>query len=160
MEKEVNCINCKAIIEYTKIHNNGDYNGLIEDLDPEINTFEDPISFLMNSKNWVSTSIVVKLLERTRNRFKNENTAFEIAKYLVEQLYFKEVPLLFTKSFWTYKEALKNIQKINDQYNRNKRVELFKMKRNQAIVRLHWKPDIKASKDLCLYNQGNYTSNA
>jgi len=35
-------------------------------------------------------------------------------------------------------------------------VELVEIKRNTAIVRLHWEKDMKPSKDLCLYNQAIY----
>ena len=36
MEKEVNCANSRAIFEYVKAHNNGDYSALMGDLHPEI----------------------------------------------------------------------------------------------------------------------------
>ena len=55
MEKEVNCANSKAIIEYIRAHNNGDYSALIENLDPEINSLNDPVGFLVDTQNWIST---------------------------------------------------------------------------------------------------------
>ena len=36
MEKEASCITSKAILDYVKAHNNGDYSGLLENIDPEI----------------------------------------------------------------------------------------------------------------------------
>jgi len=61
------------------------------------------------------------------------------------------------QAFWSIKIALKHSQKINDQWNRSKKVELKELKRNEAIIRLHWTPGMKTSKHICQYNQGVYT---
>ncbi|MBW2643168.1 MAG: GAF domain-containing protein, partial [Deltaproteobacteria bacterium] len=56
------------------------------------------------------------------------------------------------------RKALKHGQKINDRWNRNKRVELVELKKNNAVVRLHWDPKMEVTKNICLYNQGVYAS--
>jgi signal transduction histidine kinase len=157
MEKEVNCVNCKAIIEYVRAHNNGECSRLIAGIHPEIDSLKNPIAYLTDTKNWVSTSVIIKLFERVRSLFQNDHIAYEIARFVVENPSLEKRHLQFVKSFWSYKSALNNLQKINDLWNRNKKAELLEIKRNHAVVRLHWAPDVNTSKDLCIFNQGHYT---
>lgn len=51
MEKEVNCINSRVVINYIKAHNNGDCSELLYGLDPEIDSLPDPESFLKDPNN-------------------------------------------------------------------------------------------------------------
>ena len=155
MEKEVNCINTRAILDYVKKHNQGDLSPLLENLDPEIDTLPNPEGFLGDPNNWISCTVASKLYERTRLIFNDQMAAYEIAKYAIEKtdLGFKS---LIVKVFWSYKKALKHAQKINDRWNRNKKIEIIDIKRNEALIRLHWNPNMDVTKDLCLMNQGSY----
>ena len=157
MEKEVSCLCCKAIFEYVKVYNNGDYSGLIGNLNPELDLLDDPAYYLSNEKNWISTSVVIKLLERAKAILKDDMAPYKIARFLAENAFLSLTHIQFIKSFWSYRKALLNAQRINDQWNRNKKVEILRNKRNNAVIRLHWDPQINATKDLCLYNQGCYT---
>ncbi len=157
MKKEVNCLNSKAILGYVKEHNNGDYSGLLKHLDPEIDALSDPERFLIDPNNWISCTIASKLYERARMILKDELTAYKIAKYAVEKTKLGYAQRIIAKGFWSYKTGLKHVQKLNDKWNRNKRVELVEIKRNGAILKLHWNPQMDVSKDLCLMNQGTYT---
>jgi len=157
MEKEVNCLNSKVILGYVKEHNNGDYYSLLKNLDPEIDALSDPERFLTDPNNWISCTVASKLYERARMIFKDELTAFKIAKYAVEKTKLGYAQRIIAKGFWSYKTGLKHVQKLNDKWNRNKRVELVEIKRNGAILKLHWNSQMDVSKDLCLMNQGTYT---
>jgi signal transduction histidine kinase len=64
---------------------------------------------------------------------------------------------ILVKAFWSAKNALRHSQRINDKWNRSKRVELVEIRRNRATVRLHWDRRMELSKDLCFVNQGTYT---
>lgn len=156
MEKEVNCINSSAILSYTKAHNNGDCSFLLENLDPIIDGSEDPEAFLSDAHNWISSTVASRLYERARLFFNDEMTAFKIARYAIKHtdLGFRS---LMVKIFGSYDLALKNAQRINAKWNRNKRVEVIKTQKNNAIARLHWNGEMAVSKDICLYNQGIYT---
>ena len=79
MEKEVNCLNSKAILGYVKEHNNGDYSSLLKNLDPEIDALKDPERFLIDPNNWISCTVASKLYERARMILKDELTAYKIA---------------------------------------------------------------------------------
>ena len=157
MEKEVNCLNSKVILGYVKEHNNGDYSSLLKNLDPEIDALSDPERFLIDPNNWISCTVASKLYERARMILKDELTAYKIAKYAVEKTKLGYAQRIIAKGFWSYKIGLKHVQKLNDKWNRNKRVELVEIKRNGAILKLHWNSQMDVSKDLCLMNQGTYT---
>jgi signal transduction histidine kinase len=157
MKKETSCINSRAILDYVKEYNNGDCSVLIKDLDPEIDSLSDPESFLRDPNNWISCTVASKLYERARLIFHDEMAAYSIAKYAVEKISMGYVQGIIVKAFWSYQKALKHAQKINDKWNRSKKVELVEIKRNEAIVRLHWDPQMDLCKDLCLMNQGSYT---
>jgi signal transduction histidine kinase len=157
MEKEISCINSRAILDYVKEYNNGDCSGLLGNLDPEIDGLGDLEDFLRDPNNWISSTVVSKLLERARSIFHDEMAAYKIAKYAVETTSLGYTQKIIVKAFWSIKMGLKNLQKINDKWNRAKKVELVEIKRNEAIVRLHWYPQMGVTKDMCLYNQGAYT---
>ena len=157
MEKEVSCLNSKAILGYVKELNNGDYSSLLKNLDPEIDALSDPERFLTDPNNWISCTVASKLYERARMILKDELTAYKIAKYAVETTKLGYAQRIIAKGFWSYKTGLKHVQKLNDKWNRNKRVELVEIKRNGAILKLHWNHQMDVSKDLCLMNQGTYT---
>jgi len=156
MKNEVSCIHTKSIFDYLREHNNGNCSCLIGDLDPEIDALPDPEGFLNDANNWVSVDVCSKLFERARLLLKDEMTAYRIAKFAVEHVSLGYFQKTFVKTFWSTKKALKNLQKINDKFNRNKKVELVELKRNGAVVRLHWAKNVLL-KDFCWNNQGFYT---
>ena len=157
MEKETSCINCRAILDYVKEYNNGDCSGLLGNLDPEIDNLPDPESFLRDTNNWISCAVVSKLYARARLILHDKMAAYKIARHAVEKTSLGYAQGIIVKALWSSKKALKHAQKINDKWNRSKRVEIVEIKRNEAVVRLHWVPQMDVSKDLCLMNQGTYT---
>ncbi|MBW1862425.1 MAG: hypothetical protein JRJ02_08635, partial [Deltaproteobacteria bacterium] len=46
MEKEVSCINTKALLDYVSANNNGDLSALLDNLDPYIHSLSEPEIFL------------------------------------------------------------------------------------------------------------------
>jgi signal transduction histidine kinase/predicted hydrocarbon binding protein len=158
MEKETSCINAKAILDYVKQYNNGDLSGLLENLDPEIDSMSDPEGFFYDPNNWISCDVISELYKRARLLFHNEMIAYDIGRYAVENISIGYTQSIIVKAFWSINQALKHVQKVNDQLNRSKKVELVKIHRNHAIVRLQWDPGMYVTKDLCLYNQGIYAN--
>jgi signal transduction histidine kinase len=156
MDKEISCINSRAILDYIKEYNNGECSALLENLVPEIDSLPDPESFLRDPNNWVSCTLVSKLFERAKLLLDDELAPYKIARYAIEKtdLGFKS---LIVKVFGSHSRVLKNVQRINAKWNRNKKVELVELKKNSAILRLHWDPQMDISKDICLYNQSIYT---
>jgi signal transduction histidine kinase len=157
MEKEVSCINSRAILDYVKEHNSGDCSCLLGNLASEIDELHDPEIFLRDPNNWISCTVVCKLCERAKLILNDEMAAYKIARYVVENLSLGYAQRIIVKAFWSTKKALKHAQKINDKWNRTKKIELVEVKRNEGIVRLHWERQMDVSKDICLLNQGVYT---
>jgi len=157
MEKETSCINSRAILDYVKEYNNGDCSGLVGNLDPEIDTLPDPESFLTDPNNWISCAVVSKLYERARLILHDKMAAYKIARYAVEKTSLGYAQGIIIKALWSSKKALKHAQKLNDKWNRSKKIELVEITRNEAVVRFHWYPQMDVTKDICLYNQGAYT---
>jgi len=156
MNKEISCINSKIIIEYIRKNNSGHLSSLLGDLDPELDNLADPIEFLTDTNNWISTAVIVKMFERAKSILHDDSAPNKIGKFAIENAHLGYIQKIFVKAFWSTKKALKFVQKINDKFNRNKRVELVEIKRNTAIIRLHWEKEMNPSKDLCLYNQAIY----
>jgi len=142
---------------YVKEYNDGDCSTLLGNLDPEIDDLPDLEGFLRDSNNWISCTVLSKLYERARLILKDDMAAYKIARYAVEKTSLGYAQRIIVKAFWSTKTALTNLQKINDKYNRSKKTELVEIKRNNAIVRLHWNSQMDVTKDMCLYNQGAYT---
>jgi len=157
MEKETSCINAIAILDYLK-KENIDYTDIIDDLSPEIDSLEDPESFLRDPNNWISCSVISKMYERATAILQDEDAAYKMGRRATENFALGYAQRIVVKAFWSYKKALKHCQKINDQFNRNKKVELYELKQNKATIRLHWDPHMASSKHICQYNQGVYTS--
>jgi signal transduction histidine kinase len=157
MEKETSCINARAIFDYVKAHNNGDCSGLLGNLDPEIDALSKPEEFFRDPNNWISCDVASELYRRAKAILNDQQAPYKIARFAIENVSLGYIQKVFVKAFWSAKTALRHIQKINDKFNRSKKVELVRVGRNEAVVRLHWDHTMGISKDLCLYNQGNYT---
>ena len=157
MEKEVCCANSRAIINYVKKHNENVLNELLNDLDPELNEITDKETFLTDRNNWISCSVASKLYERVRILFKDEMAAYNIARFAAENYHLGYGQWIIIRAFWSTKKVLKELQKINDRYNRNKKIQLIETKGNKAVIRFHWDKGMDVSKDICLYNQGIYS---
>jgi len=157
MERQTCCVNVKPILEYLKACGIADLTPIISDLHPEIDSFKSPISFLTDPHNWVPAEVVVKLFQRAKSALGDDNAPYKIAKFAIENASLGYIQKFFVKAFWSSEKGLRHVQKINDKFNRNKRVELTAIGKSNATVRLYWAPDMVHSKDICLYNQGMYT---
>lgn len=157
MEKETSCINSRAILDYMKAHYQGKYSVILDDLHPEIDALPDPENFLRDPHNWISCQVASELYKRARVLLDDEMAAFNIARYAFENASLGYAQRIIVKTFWSIKKLIKSAQRINDKWNRNKKIEIVEIKGNTAVMRLRWDPTMDSSKDICLYNQGAYT---
>ena len=144
-------------MDYVKEREPDSLRKLLADLDPEIDILSDPQAFLRDPNNWVTCAVVSELMERAKLILHDEMAAYQIARYAAENVALGYAQGIIVKAFWSIKRGLKSLQTINDKWNRSKDVELVEIGKNEAIVRLHWKPGMHVTKDICLYNQGVYT---
>jgi signal transduction histidine kinase len=156
MEKEVSCVNSIAILNFLKENYAGDYSALLRQLDPEIDASPNPERFLKDPNNWISSKVASELYERASLAFHDPMIAFKIAKFAIEKRSYGYAQRIIVKAVGSYERALRNLQRLNDKWNRNKRVELVEIENNEALVRLYWNKNMGVSKHLCLMNQGAY----
>ena len=109
MKKEVSCINSCHILSYFKEHNHGDCAGLLGDLDPEIDNSPDPEGFLMDTNNWVSCTVIRKLLERSKFILKDDMVPFKIGKYTNETISLGYIQRILVKAFWSLQNCLRSM---------------------------------------------------
>ncbi|MGE5841004.1 MAG: GAF domain-containing protein, partial [Deltaproteobacteria bacterium] len=157
MEKEVSCVNTRTIFEYVRACNKGDCSGLLGNLDPEIDALSHQEEFLCDPNNWISCAVAAELHRRAKAILNDPQTPYKIARFAIENAALGYIQKIFVKAFWSTKTALRHVQKINDKFNRSKKVELVTVGRTEAVVRLHWDRTMGVSRDLCLYNQGTYS---
>ena len=81
MEKEVNCINTKAILNYLNEHCEVNMHNFLKDLHPELDILADPASYLNDPNNWVSSEVASELYRRAKVTLKDEDAPYKIAKY-------------------------------------------------------------------------------
>jgi signal transduction histidine kinase len=157
MEKVVNGLISRAVLDYVKLHCDQEYPLLFKELDPEIDQLQDPEAYLRDPNQWISSEIGCELLARARLILHDDLAAFHIGKYGVEHLALGYAQKIILKAFWSYKRALTNAQKFHDRWGRSKIFELVELNRTDAIIRLHWHDHLTLSKDFCLINKGIYS---
>ncbi|MFZ2087265.1 MAG: PAS domain S-box protein [Desulfobaccales bacterium] len=157
MEKHHSCVNTRAILEYFQEEAPRELPRLLEGLGPEIEQLADPLEFLMEINNWVSSDVVIKLFENARHISGDDEIAFKIGFDSAARKKLGYIQRIILFAYRNPKRTLRRVQKINDRFNRNKSVHLVETTRDRAVVRLEWFQEIPATKDFCLFNKGIYT---
>ena len=157
MKKETSCINSKAILGYVKMRNNGSVEPLMDRLDPEINRMANPEAYLSDPNNWISCSILAELFRRSRKLFCDPFIAFKIGKYTVQKSSLGLSQQILLKASLSTREALIAFHGVNEQFSRNKKLEIISLKRNEAAIRLHWSSSMGVTRDNCIYNRSIFT---
>lgn len=157
MEKHHSCINTRAIIEYFQEKNPQAIARLCSGLGEEIDQLPDPLEFLMEPNNWVSSEVVIRMFANAREITGDPDIAFKIGFDSASRRKLGYIQRIILFAYRNPRRSLKRAQKINDRFNRNKRLELVETSRDRAVIRLHWFPEVPASPDFCLFNKGIYT---
>jgi PAS domain S-box-containing protein len=158
MKRHNSCINTKAVIDYVEERNPTLIGPLLEDLCPELEGVADVKEFLTDSNNWISSDLLIRLYDRVKELFGNEDVVFDIGFESVGKRRLGYIQRVLFSAFRNHGHTLKRIQSLNDKFNRNKRVELAELNRDGAVVRLQWFKDIPMTRDFCLMNRGVYTA--
>jgi hypothetical protein len=102
MEKEVSCINSRAVLDYVREHYHGNHASLVRGLDPDIDSSPDPEKFLRDPNNWISSKIASELYERASELFQDDEIAYKIAKHSVERTNLGYAQRIIVKAFGSY----------------------------------------------------------
>lgn len=156
LEKIHSCVITRAILDYVNSRRPKAVDGLIQNLHPELDVLPDPRAYLMDSNNWVSSQVCAEMFQRAQDIFGDPRIASQIGHDSVVNMRMSDIQRVLIRFFGSPKTALTRIQKFNDKYNRNKRVELVERGRRRAIIRLHWFEDTQPVKSFCYFNQGIY----
>ena len=66
MERNVNCLNTRALIEYARRNYPELMESFLNDLDPFFDSVDNVEEFLCDEYNWISQKVCAKLFERVR----------------------------------------------------------------------------------------------
>ncbi|MBW2173332.1 MAG: response regulator, partial [Deltaproteobacteria bacterium] len=160
MKAETSCLNIKALVDYVRTRNPDKLHLLWEPLEGRLPEGEDPEVFLMDSNNWISAEVCRDLMELTKKATSDENAVYKAGFESVRQRKLGYIEKIFIRTFLTPKHAFRKAQRINDKFNRSKRVEVVSGSNVHSVVRLHWFKDLPMSRDFCLLNQGIYQAMA
>lgn len=156
MERNVNCLNTRAIIEYVRRRYPERLGDLIRDLDPYFETVDDVESYLLDEHNWVSQRLCAKMFERVRQYSGDQRVALKIGHQSIMNRRFGYVENIIIKAFGHPYLSILRAPSINAKFNKTKSVEIVESDWTHAVLRLRWFKDIGSTKDICLYNQGIY----
>ncbi len=157
MDKHHSCLNTRAIIEYFEAQSPEAVPALLAGLGPEITALPDPLAFLMEINNWVSSETVIQMFHNARRITGQENIAFDIGFQSAARKKLGYVQRILLLALKDPRLGLKRVQAINDKFNKNKTIEIVKTTRDRAVIRLHWLPHIPGIIDFCWFNQGIYS---
>lgn len=157
MERHNSCLNTLAIINYIDRHY-GPAPDLLEGLAPHLPGVDNPLEFLKNQNNWVSSTVCRQLYDNARRISGDSEVAFKIGFESVTGRKFGYVQNIMLRSWGSPSKAIERLRAVNDKFNRNKEVEVIKVSDNEVCVRLHWYKNFDLTRDFCLYNLGMYAA--
>ena len=156
MEKHVSCINVRPVIQYVEHNAPNRVSDLLGDLGEELEGIPDPKSYLSDENNWVSSTLFLTLIEKAKSIFCDEDLAYKIGLSTVENRDLGYLQRVFIRAFGSPYRGLKQSQKVNDQFNRTKKIEIVSLAKDSGVLRLRWFKNLKLSIDFCKLNKGIY----
>jgi len=156
MDKHNSCINSLAVIQYVEEREPGKLAELFKDLGPEMAGISDPKAFLSDPNNWVSSGLMIQLYKRAKRILGDEDAAYKIGFNSVLKQHLGYIQRIIIYAFGNPAKGIRHTQRVNDHFNRTKRIELLSSSRNNAVIRLIWSKDVPLSRDCCLANKGVY----
>ncbi len=156
MEKHNSCVNSLAIIRYIEEREPKRIDELFYNLGPEMTGVKEAKVFLSDPNNWISSKLLINLYEKARLILNDNHAAYYIGFNSVRDAHIGYIKTLLLSAFGSVLHILKHLQKVNDQFNKTKTVEIISAKQGKAVVRLLWTKDIPLSRDFCLMNKGIY----
>lgn len=157
VDRHNSCSNTKAIIEYITRHH-GSCEGLLLGLDEHLKGVNSPFEFLCDPHNWVSSDVCRIMYANARRITGNEKVAYLIGFESVTHQSLGYIQHILLKALGGPKAAVSRAKNLNEKFNRNKQVEIIKLAKDEAVVRLTWDKHLELNRDFCLMNQGIYSA--
>ncbi len=156
MERNVSCLNSRAVIRYIRRHLPEKLDSLLAGLDPFFDTVDDVEAYLTDEHNWISQEVCSRMFARVREYTGNADVARLIGHQSIVERRFGYVENILIKAFGHPYFSIIRAPAINDKFNKTKRVEIVRADWNHAVIRLHWYEGLGSTRDICLYNRGIY----
>ncbi len=156
MERNVSCLNSRAIIGFVKRHYPEFLDTLLADLDPFFDTVPDIEVYLCDEHNWFSQEVCTKMFTRVREFAGDEDVARVIGRESITHRRFGYVENIFIKALGHPYLTILRAPVINAKFNKTKTVEIVESDWSHAVIRLHWFPGLGSTRDTCQYNLGVY----
>lgn len=157
MDRQNNCANTKAIIEYITRHH-GSPELLLQGLEEQLKGVTSPLDFLSDPHNWVSSEVCRIMYANARRISGNEKVAYLIGFESVTHQSLGYIQHILLKALGGPKAAVSRAKNLNEKFNRNKQVEIVYSSKNEAVIRLMWDKRLELNRDFCLVNQGVYSA--
>ena len=156
MEKHNSCVNSLAIIRYIEKKNPNRLEELFYNLGPEMAGVKKSRAFLSDPNNWISTKLLINLYEKARFITNDNYIAYYVGFNSVREAHLGYIKNVLLLAFGNVLNIIKHLQRVNDQFNKTKTVEIVSAKSGSAVVKLLWTKGIPLSRDFCLMNKGIY----
>ncbi len=156
MERTVNCLNTKVVIEYVTRHYPELMVDILDNLDPFLDKIENTKEFLYDEYNWVSQHVCAKLFERIRQYSGHKEIARNIGRESILCRRYGYFENILIKAIGTPYKSILRAPSINAKLNKTKTIEIVSASKTHAVILLKWIAGIGSTKDVCLYNQGIY----
>ncbi|MCF8043871.1 MAG: HD domain-containing protein, partial [Desulfarculaceae bacterium] len=157
MERHNSCLNTRAIIDYIERHY-GSPHLLLRGLEEELGEVDDPLAFLRDAHNWVSTGVVARMYANARELTGDPRVAYQIGFESVTHQRLGYIQQILLRAWGSPRVAVRRLETINRKFNRTKELELVNASSDQALIRLHWHDGLELTDDFCLVNQGIYSA--
>jgi len=156
MKPETSCLNTKAIVDFVRDAKPGKLHLLWKPLEGKIPDSENPEAFLSDHNNWISIDVCRRIMEAAKEATSDDMAVYKAAFESTRQKKLGYMERIFVRTFLSPKHGFAKVQKINDKYNRSKRVETVFVGNDRALIRLHWFDNLPLTRDFCLMNKGIY----
>ncbi|MBW2144929.1 MAG: GAF domain-containing protein, partial [Deltaproteobacteria bacterium] len=156
MKRETSCLNTRALVDYVRARNPEKLYLLWEPLEGRLPEGEDPDKFLMDSNNWISIEVCRDIMEATKKATSDQTAVYKAGFESIAQRKLGYVEKIFVRALLTPKNAARHIARINEKFNKTKRIETVESSSSHLLVRLHWFKDFPLTRDFCLMNKGIY----
>ncbi len=150
------CINSLAVIEYAEKTRPGSAAQILARIEDELPGVTDPRAFLSDPNNWISAQLLARLYARAKTVLADDDVARKIGFHSVTEKRLGYIQKVVLAALGGPVRALRQIQRVNDHFNRTKRVEMLETSGHSATIRLHWNGDIPLTEDFCRMNKGIY----
>jgi len=156
MKRETSCITSLAIIDYIEQKTGSPVYNLVQNLDPEIDEYGDPLYYLKDPNNWISCRVMARLFNRACHLLKDETAPSKIARHAIQNAALGCGHRLVFRAIGSHHEALARAQELNDRWSANKTIQVIRQSQNHAVLRVHWHPHVHVNRYVCEYNMGLY----